>query len=54
MPTVTHKKMLCRKRRRRKLHKLRQRLAEARNMAERERLITRILKISRRATIPGA
>jgi hypothetical protein len=54
LTTPPIKKLRRRQRRKRKLHKLRQRLAKAKNANERQQLIDKIRRISPRAPVPDA
>jgi len=52
MTTTTIKDLRRKQRRRRKVHFLRQRIIEASDMKERERLIAKLRRISPKAPIP--
>lgn len=52
MTTVRVKKKQLRRRRRQKLHELRQRLEETKSASERQRLIAKIRRISPYAPVP--
>ena len=52
MPTTPIKRLRRRQRRKRKLHYLRRRLAEAKSKDERRKLIAKMHRISPRAPVP--